>query len=221
MTREHPRVLVVDDGLLIREGIRQVLVAGGCEVVGIAGDVAGMTDALSLIPDVEAVVLDIRMPPTHTDEGLRALESLRTRGSQLGVVLLSMYGNPTLAIRATAAGAGTGYLLKDRVTDADMLLRAIRTVMVGGTVVDPEVVAELVSPAHPRTDLQRLTEREREVLALMAEGSSNIGIASRLVVSPKTVESHVASILMKLDIEPLPEEHRRVLAVLRLLRAGE
>jgi DNA-binding NarL/FixJ family response regulator len=221
VTREHPRVLVVDDGLLIREGIRQVLVAGGCEVVGIAGDVAGMTEALALIPEVDAVVLDIRMPPTHTDEGLRALEGLRSRGSRLGVVLLSMYGNPTLAIRATAAGAGTGYLLKDRVTDADMLVRAIRTVMGGGTVVDPEVVAALVSPAHPRADLQRLTEREREVLTLMAEGSSNLGIASRLVVSPKTVESHVASILMKLDIEAVPEEHRRVLAVLRLLRAGE
>ena len=132
-----------------------------------------------------------------------------------------MYGNPTLAIRATAAGAGTGYLLKDRVTDADMLVRAIRTVMSGGTVVDPEVVASLVSPAHPRTDLRRLTERELEVLTLMAEGSSNLGIAATLFLSPKTVESHVASIMAKLGIQAIPEEHRRVLAVLRLLRAGE
>ncbi|CAN5231160.1 response regulator transcription factor [soil metagenome] len=221
MTREHPRVLVVDDGLLIREGIRQVLMAGGCEVVAVAGDVTEMKEALDRIPDIDAVVLDIRMPPSHTDEGLQALEALRASGSSLGVVLLSMYGNPTLAIRATAAGAGTGYLLKDRVTDAGMLVGAVRTVIVGGTVVDPEVVAQLVSPAHPRSDLQRLSEREREVLTLMASGSSNLGIAARLVLSPKTVESHVAAIMTKLGIEGAPEEHRRVLAVLRLLRASE
>jgi DNA-binding NarL/FixJ family response regulator len=221
VTREHPRVLVVGDGLLIREGIRQVLVAGGCEVVAVAGDVAEMSEALARISDVDAVVLDIRMPPSHTDEGLQALEALRASGSTLGVVLLSMYGNPTLAIRATAAGAGTGYLLKDRVTDAGMLVGAVRTVMIGGTVVDPEVVAQLVSPAHPRSDLQRLSDREREVLSLMASGSSNLGIAGRLVLSPKTVESHVAAIMTKLGIEGAPEEHRRVLAVLRLLRASE
>ncbi|THG32039.1 response regulator transcription factor [Naasia lichenicola] len=214
-------MLVVDDGLLIREGIRQVLVAAGCDVVAVAGDVAEMMETLTRESDVDAVVLDIRMPPTHTDEGLKALEDLRASGSHLGVVLLSMYGSPTLAIRATAAGAGTGYLLKDRVTDADMLVRAVRTVMGGGTVVDPEVVAQLVSPAHPRSDLRRLTDREREVLRLMAEGSSNLGIAGRLVLSPKTVESHVAAIMTKLRIESVREEHRRVLAVLRLLRASE
>ena len=220
MSETRPRVVITDDAVLIREGIRQLLTAGGCEVVAVVGSVAELDAVLATTDEVDAIVLDIRMPPTHTDEGIRALEALRAAGSQVGILLLSMYASPTLAIRAMSGGPGTGYLIKDRVTDGDTLVAAVRTVMRGGTVVDPEVVAQLVAPARPNPQVDDLTERERDVLTLMAEGQSNLGIASKLHVSPRTVETHVAHIMTKLGIEPARDEHRRILTVLKALRSA-
>jgi DNA-binding NarL/FixJ family response regulator len=168
---------------------------------------------------VEAVVLDIRMPPTHTDEGLRALEALRAQGSSLGVLLLSMYASPALAVRALSAGGANGYLLKDRVNHGRALVDAVRVVADGGTVVDPEVVDMFIRASRAPQRLDTLTTREQEVLQLMAEGRSNAGIAGTLQLSVKTVETHVEHILEKLGIEPSPGEHRRVLAVLEMLRS--
>jgi DNA-binding NarL/FixJ family response regulator len=218
---ERPRVIIADDAVLMREGVRQLLVTGGCDVVGAARDVESMRALLDGQSDVDVLVLDIRMPPGHRDEGMRALEELRAAGNPIGVLLLSMYASPTLAVRALSAGGATGYLLKERVTDGQALVAAVRTVVSGGTVVDPEVVALLLGSAGRSRLVDSLTTREREVLQLMAEGRSNLGIAGVLHLSVKTVETHVEHILDKLGIAPSPEEHRRVLAVLELLRPGE
>lgn len=219
MSPEPLRVVVADDAVLLREGIRQLLTAGGCEVVASVGSPAELDLVLAQPGRIDAIVLDIRMPPGHSDEGIQVLERLRATGSTVGVLLLSMYASPALVLRAMACGAGTGYLLKERISDGLALVRAVRTVAAGGTTVDPEVVALLVG-ARGGSRLERLTAREREVLTLMAEGASNLGIAVALALSERTVESHVAHIMTKLDIEPSPEEHRRVLAVLRLLRSA-
>jgi DNA-binding NarL/FixJ family response regulator len=221
VTVDRPRVVVVDDAVLIREGVRMLLVAGGCDVVDVASDVAELREVLAAHSDIEALVLDIRMPPDHSDEGMRLVEELRAEGSILGVLLLSMYASPTLALRALSAGGATGYLLKERITTGQALVAAVRTVVGGGTVVDPEVVAMVLgSSARPRL-LEALTAREHEVLQLMGEGRSNFGIAEALHLSVKTIETHVEHILEKLGIEPSPGEHRRVLAVLELVRAGD
>ena len=221
MSVERPRAIVVDDAVLVREGVRQLLTAGGCEVVAVAPDVPGLNAALAVHTDLDIVVLDIRMPPDHSDEGMRALEELRANGVTTGVLLLSMYASPTLAVRALSAGGATGYLLKDRITDGEALVAAVRTIVSGGTVVDPDVVTLLLgSTGRPRL-VDALTPREHEVLKLMAGGRSNLGIAQVLHLSVKTVETHVEHILDKLGIEPSPGEHRRVLAVLELLRAGD
>ena len=220
MTVDRPCVIVVDDAVLIREGVRQLLLAGGCEVVATAIDVDGLFEALAAAPEADALVLDIRMPPDHSDEGMRALERLRAEGSALGILLLSMYASPTLAVRALSAGGATGYLLKERITDGKALVAAVRTVVSGGTVVDPDVVSLLLGSTARSRLVDALTPREREVLQLMGEGRSNLGIAELLHLSVKTVETHVEHILDKLGIEPSPGEHRRVLAVLELLRAG-
>ena len=216
------RVAIADDAVLLREGIGQLLRAGGVDVVAsvdtaeqlleLLGDGTGVDGAA-----IDAVVLDIRMPPTHTDEGLRALESLRAAGSTVGVLLLSMYTTASFAIRAMSAGSGTGYLLKDRVADGDTLVNAVRTVAGGGSVVDPEVVQLLVSARSSEAAVESLSSREIDVLRLMAEGLSNAGIASALHLSLRTVESHIGHIMNKLDIEDTTEGHRRVLAVLRFL----
>ena len=216
------RVAIADDAVLLREGIGQLLRAGGVDVVAsvdtaeqlleLLGDGTGVDGA-----PVDAVVLDIRMPPTHTDEGLRALESLRAAGSTVGVLLLSMYTTASFAIRAMSAGRGTGYLLKDRVADGDTLVNAVRTVAGGGSVVDPEVVQLLVSARSSEAAVESLSSREIDVLRLMAEGLSNAGIAAALHLSLRTVESHIGHIMNKLDIEDTTEGHRRVLAVLRFL----
>ena len=220
MTVDRPQVIVVDDAVLVREGVRQLLVAGGCDVVAEARDAQELQERLATHSDADALVLDIRMPPDHSDEGMRVLEQLRAEGSTIGVLLLSMYASATLAVRALSAGGATGYLLKERITTGQALVAAVRTIVGGGTVVDPEVVSLLLrSTARPRL-LGTLTAREHEVLKLMAEGRSNIGIGEALHVSVKTVETHVEHILDKLGIEPSPGEHRRVLAVLELLRAG-
>ena len=213
------RVVVAEDSLLVREGIVRLLGEGGFDVVGQAADLDSLLALVeSAAPDV--ALIDIRMPPTNTDEGLRALATIRERhGPSIGVLVLSHHTEPSFAMRLLADGeGGTGYLLKDSIADPDDLADAVRRVARGGTVVDPAVVAPLVgarrAPADPLTDL---TEREREVLGLMAEGRSNGAIADRLFVTPKTVEAHIASIFSKLGLLPAPDDHRRVLAVLAFL----
>ncbi|MFF1634403.1 LuxR C-terminal-related transcriptional regulator [Leifsonia sp. NPDC058248] len=211
------RVAVADDAVLLREGIGQILRAGGVDVVSSVDTAEELLQVVEADPGIDAVVLDIKMPPTHTDEGLRALEQLRASGSSVGVLLLSMYTTAAYAIRAMSAGSGTGYLLKDRVADAGTLVNAVRSVAAGGSVVDPEVVALLVSGHTAEASLDALSAREQDVIRLMAEGKSNAGIATDLHLSLRTVESHIGHIMSKLDVEDSAEGHRRVLAVLRFL----
>ena len=215
------RVVIADDSLLVREGIVRLLDEAGFDVVGQAGDV---DELLALVesthPDV--ALIDIRMPPTFTDEGIRALGAIRERhGDTIGVLVLSHHTEPAFALRLLEDGQrGTGYLLKDRVADLEDLADAVRRVARGGTVVDPAVVAPLVGARRAAPDpLGELTEREREVLALMAEGRSNQAIADRIFVTNKTVEAHIASIFSKLGLLPAPDDHRRVLAVLTFLES--
>jgi DNA-binding NarL/FixJ family response regulator len=214
-------VVLADDGVLVREGVVRLLTAAGCEVLAALEDAEGVDDALRSYPDLDALVLDIRMPPTHTDEGLGVLERLRADGVPTGVLLLSMYASPMLAMRALSAGGATGYLLKDRIRDGQALVEAVRTVARGGTVVDPEIVALMLQGSASSSRLDVLSAREREVLALMAEGRSNQGIAKELKLSTKTVDSHVEHLLTKMGLEASANEHRRVLAVLELLRARD
>jgi DNA-binding NarL/FixJ family response regulator len=215
------RIVIADDSLLVREGIARLLQEAGFEVVGQAGTADGLLDLVrSAAPDV--AIIDIRMPPTFTDEGLRAVVAIREEhGEGIGILVLSHHTEPAFALRLLEEGArGTGYLLKDRVSDLEDLADAVRRVARGGTVVDPAVVAPLVGArrgaSHPLADL---TEREREVLGLMAEGRSNQAIADRIFVTTKTVEAHIASIFSKLGLFPAPDDHRRVLAVLAYLES--
>jgi DNA-binding NarL/FixJ family response regulator len=212
------RIVLADDSGLLRESLRRVLEAQGIEVVAVCED---GTSLLRLAdehrPDV--VLSDIRMPPTHTDEGLRAVLEVRAKHPGIGVLLLSQYAEAEYGVRLLQeAGRGVGYLLKDRVADGAALADAVRQVQQGGVVVDPDVVELLLH--RPRVDdgVARLTERERDVLQLLAEGLTNLAVAKRLVLSTKTVETHVASVFTKLDLAPAPDGHRRVLAVLRWLR---
>ena len=172
----------------------------------------------SICPDV--AIVDIRMPPTFTDEGLKAAEAIRAEhGTSVGILVLSQYVETTFALRLVADGAGgMGYLLKDRVEDLDDFADAIRRIARGGSVIDPAVVAQLVGRRRATVPLDDLSEREREVLGLMAEGRSNQAICDRLYLAPKTVEAHISSIFSKLELLPAPDDHRRVLAVLALLR---
>jgi DNA-binding NarL/FixJ family response regulator len=211
------RIVIADDSLLVREGTARLLDEAGFEVVGQAGDA---DELLSLVdglrPDV--AIIDIRMPPGFTDEGLRAAAAIRERHADVGILVLSHHVEATFALRLLREGArGTGYLLKDRLVDLEDFSDAVRRVARGGSVVDPAVVARLVEQPQARTRLAELTERELEVLALMAEGRSNQAIADRLFVTPKTVEAHIASIFSKLELLPAPDDHRRVLAVLAYL----
>ena len=215
------RVVIADDSLLVREGIARLLEDAGFEVVGQVGDVDGLL-AIITSANPEVAIIDIRMPPTFTDEGLRALATIREQhGQGIGILVLSHHTEAAFALRLLAEGAdGTGYLLKDRVADLEDFADAVRRVARGGTVVDPAVIAQLVDTKRAKPDpLAELTEREREVLALMAEGRSNQAIADRLFVTPKTVEAHTASIFSKLELVPAPDDHRRVLAVLAFLEA--
>jgi DNA-binding NarL/FixJ family response regulator len=214
------RVAIAEDSVLLREGLVRLLSDAGFEVVGAAGDGPSL---LALVerdrPDV--VVLDIRMPPTHTDEGLRVGAAVRALdGPRVGVLLLSQYVEAAYAYQLIESeAAGVGYLLKDRLSDTAELADAIRRVARGGSAIDPSLVAQLLRRQRERNPLDELTDREREVLGHMAEGRSNQAIAQRLVVTLKTVETHVASIFSKLGLEPEPDDHRRVLAVLTYLRA--
>jgi DNA-binding NarL/FixJ family response regulator len=209
-------VVVADDDLLLREGLASVLERSGFEVVGQAGDGNQLLSLVrSLVPD--AAVIDIRMPPTHTSEGLDAAKVLREELPDLGIVVLSAYIDVEHATNLIGAGEGVGYLLKSRVIDLDEFVESLDRIMKGGSVIDPDVVQELVTTRRADDPLASLTEREREVLALMAEGRSNVGVANRLWVTEGTVEKHVGSILTKLDLCAEEDDHRRVLAVLAFL----
>jgi DNA-binding NarL/FixJ family response regulator len=213
------RVVVGEDSVLLREGIVRLLEEAGHDVVGQAGDAEDLVRKVSAHkPDV--AVVDIRMPPTSTDDGLRAALEIRSRLPGTGVLVLSQYVEEGYALELIADSAeGTGYLLKDRVADVERFLDAVRRVGEGGSALDPEVVAHLLGRRRRQDPLDELTEREREVLGLMAEGRSNQAIAEQLVITERAVEKHVTSIFGKLGLAPAPEDHRRVLAVLTFLRA--
>ena len=214
------RVVLADDSVLLREGVAQLLAQAGFEVVGQAGDAEELLEQVQRhAPDVALV--DIRMPPTHTDEGIQAARAIRSRHPQVGVLVLSQYVRPSYAFELLSEGAErVGYLLKDRVSDVAELADAVRRVGGGGTVLDPMVVSKLVGRRREGPDaLEDLSDREREVLRLVAEGRSNQAIAERLFIAERTVEKHVKSILAKLRLPASPDDHRRVLAVLAYLRA--
>ena len=211
------RVVIAEDSAILRDGLVQLLSDRGFEVVGAAaGPVALHQLVAADCPDV--AVVDIRMPPTFTDEGLRAALELRKSHPQLGILLFSQYVETRYAAELLAEGAaGIGYLLKDRVADVSDFVEALVRVASGGTALDPEVVTQLLGASRKNDSLSRLSARETEVLSLMAEGRSNAAIAASMVISEGAVEKHVASIFSKLDLPASPADHRRVLAVLRYL----
>jgi len=214
------RLVLADDSVLVREGVGRLLADAGFEVVAQVGDADALLRATrEHLPDV--AIVDIRMPPTHTDEGLRAAQAIRAEhGTTVGILVLSQHVEPSFAMRLVSDGAGgVGYLLKDRITDLDDFADAIRRIAKGGSVIDPAVVAVLVG-RRARVPLDELTEREREVLALMAEGLSNQAIGDRLSMARKTVEAHIANIFSKLELPPASDDHRRVLAVLAHLQGS-
>jgi DNA-binding NarL/FixJ family response regulator len=213
-------VVVADDSVLLREGIVRLLdEQDGFEVVAQAGDADELLRKVGAHkPDV--AVVDIRMPPTNTDDGLRAALEIRSTQPDTSVLVLSQYVEEGYALDLVGdAAGGVGYLLKDRVADVDRFVDAVRRVAEGGSALDPEVVSQLVGRARRDDPLEDLTPREREVMELMAEGRSNHAIADQLVVTERAVEKHVTSIFGKLNLPPAPEDHRRVLAVLRFLRS--
>jgi DNA-binding NarL/FixJ family response regulator len=214
------RVALADDAVLLREAIAGSLAAAGFEVVGGAGDVPGLLELVEgTEPDV--VIVDVRMPPTHTTEGLEAATTIRRRRPATAILVLSQYVETRYAVDLVRDDArGLGYLLKDRVTRVADLADAVRRVAAGGSVIDPEVVGRLMGRQRAHSPLDELTRREREILGLMAEGLSNQGIGDRLGLEVKTVEGHVGQIFGKLGLEQDPDEHRRVRAVLEWLRAG-
>jgi DNA-binding NarL/FixJ family response regulator len=215
------RVVVAEDVMLTREGIVRLLREAGIDVVGEAGDLPGLMRAVAL-EQPDAVVVDIRMPPTHTDEGLVAARRIGTEHPGIGVLVLSHYVEPSYAIRLIRDHPeGIGYLLKERVSDAVILTDALQRISEGECVVDPTIVARLFGRQRREDPLAALTPREREAIALVAEGFSNAAIASRLSVTPRTVEAHITQIFHKLGLETNPESHRRVLAVLAFLRAQD
>lgn len=213
------RVVLADDTVLLREGVARILDEAGFEVVGQAGNADElMLKVRSYSPDV--AIVDIRMPPTHTDEGLRAAQEIREKHPGVGVLVLSQYVEAAYAMELLAESAeGVGYLLKDRVSDVNEFADAVRRVGEGGSALDPTIVSQLVGRRRRDDPIDQLTPREREVLGLMAEGRSNSGIAEQLVVTERAVEKHVTSIFSKLRLPAASEDHRRVLAVLAYLRS--
>jgi DNA-binding NarL/FixJ family response regulator len=212
------RVVIADDDLLLREGIARLLQRSPFEVVGLAGEV---TELMRLVREhlPELVVLDIRMPPSHTTEGLDAAQQIRTEFPEIGILVLSAHVEVHRAVDLLSEGRKVGYLLKSRVTEVRDFLEALERIAGGGSVIDPGLVKELVAARRVHDPLSDLTPREREVLQLMAEGRSNAGIARQLWVSEGTVHKHVRSILSKLPLSDTEDDHRRVLAVITFLQA--
>lgn len=212
------RVVIADDVMLVRSGLARLLSDAGIDVAGEAGDADELLELVERErPD--AAIVDIRMPPSHTDEGLVAARRIRETHPQVAVVLLSQYLEPRYARRLLAdQPGGVGYLLKERVSDVAVLVDALRRVTEGECVIDPTIVARLMQRRQLESPLTRLTERETEILRMIAEGRSNAGVAKALFVSERTVEAACASLFRKLDLEPSPDDNRRVLAVLAFLR---
>jgi DNA-binding NarL/FixJ family response regulator len=213
------RVAIAEDSVLLREGVARVLDEGGFDVVAQCGDADDLLRKVrSFPPDV--VIMDIRLPPTHNDEGLRAALELRATKPEIGVLVLSQYVEVGLALKLLADSAeGVGYLLKDRIGDVDDFVAAVRRVAEGGSALDPIIVSTLLARERPDDPIANLTPREREVLELMASGSSNQGIADELVITVRAVEKYVSSIFSKLGLPSTGSESRRVLAVLLYLRS--
>jgi DNA-binding NarL/FixJ family response regulator len=214
--RSEQRVVVADDDVLMREGVAGLLERSGFEIAGQAGDA---TELLRIVRDEapDLVIVDIRMPPRHETEGLDAARVIRRELPEVGILVLSAHAEVAEAVELLANGRGIGYVLKGRVAKVDDFIETVERVIEGGSVVDPAIVQELVNVRHREDRLERLTQREREVLELMAEGASNAGIAKRLWVTEGTVEKHVRSILSKLSLPETGDDHRRVLAVLTFL----
>jgi DNA-binding NarL/FixJ family response regulator len=212
------RVVIAEDEALFREGLGLLLERAGYEVAGQAGDVTELAELVRKhLPDL--VIVDVRMPPTYSMEGLEAARLIRQEFPDIGIVVLSGYAEARQAVELVSEGHHVGYLLKQRVADVDEFLDAMGRIAKGGTVIDPVLVQELIRVRRTNDPLARLSGREREVLALMAEGRSNAAIADRLFISEGTIEKHVNSIFTKLDLAETPLDHRRVLAVLRFLDA--
>jgi DNA-binding NarL/FixJ family response regulator len=210
------RVIIAEDSVLLQQGLGRLLSDEGIEIAALVADPDALLDAFGRQP-VDLCIVDVRMPPSFTDEGIQAAAELRRRWPGSPVLVLSQYVEESYATELlTGDPAGLGYLLKDRVADVSEFVEAVRRVAGGGTALDPEVVAQLLV-RHRRQPMDGLTPREREVLALMAEGRSNPGVARRLVVSEGAVEKHVSNIFSKLGLQPAPDDHRRVLAVLTFL----
>ena len=210
------RVVIAEDDVLLREGVASVLERAGYAVVGQAGDAA---DFLALVREhrPELVIVDIRMPPSHRTEGLEAARTVRQEFPEVAILVLSAHVEVEQAMELLAGGQRSGYLLKSRVANVAEFIETVRRIVDGGSLVDPALVHELIAARRRHDPLAPLTEREREVLALMAEGYSNVGIANRLHVTEGTIEKHVHSILSKLDLPETEDDHRRVLAVLTFL----
>ena len=213
------RIVLADDTMLLREGVALLLAEAGFDVVGQAEDAATLVEAV-VAQRPEVAIVDLRMPPTHTDEGLQAALTIREQHPDVGVLVLSQHADVGLAMKLLDRGAeGVGYMLKDRVADLDDFADAIRRVAAGGSALDPSIVSQLLSKRRDAGPLDDVTPREREVLELMAEGRSNQGIAERLAFSERSVQLHVASIFERLQLPAGGDDHRRVLAVLAFLRA--
>ena len=219
-TTEAPiRAVVADDSVLLRDGVVRLLTDSGIDVVAAVGDADALLDAVTE-HEPDLCLVDVRMPPSHTDEGLRAALEIRRRNPSTAVLVLSQYVEERYAGELLEGDvSGVGYLLKDRVIDVEDFLASLRRVAAGGSAVDAEVISQILGRSRRTSELDRLTPRERDVLNLMAEGLSNGGIAERLVVSNGVVEKHISNVFMKLGLDPEDGTHRRVLAVLTFLRA--